>query len=270
MEIEKYIYYREDRLTYQFKLQYNGKLYYKSSKDLSEILEERERIMKILHINPEILARIKKDSPEDVKITLVTLKEAFSYWTDNIKQYSVSLSSMSQYHKAMKLAEALWERRLIYLKSADWNDLWLSLLKDKGLSYNYVVKQYKIFKAMYSYYITKGYLKESPLDDIFLLKLKPMGVIKTEKRVFDDSERDAFLEKANEKYPSLWYKYFKLLFSTGIRRGEAVDLKWGDINFNDGMITVQRTISKGIKDDKYIEYESVTTKTKKPRIIPAD
>lgn len=44
-----------------------------------------------------------------------------------------------------------------------------------------------------------------------------------------------------------WFNLFLLLaFSTGLRTGELMGLKWSDINFNDGYINLQRSISKGI------------------------
>ena len=83
-----------------------------------------------------------------------------------------------------------------------------------------------------------------------------------------------------------WFKAFLYtVFSTGMRTGEAIGLMWDDINFNDGFIDLQRSITKGRVTQKdgnttiqeYIENgymivnKNNTNKTKNHnRIIPLD
>lgn len=49
------------------------------------------------------------------------------------------------------------------------------------------------------------------------------------------------------KYSNGWFKIFMYLaFTTGMRPGEMIGLKWSDIDFGRGVINLQRSISKGI------------------------
>jgi len=48
-----------------------------------------------------------------------------------------------------------------------------------------------------------------------------------------------------DKKLSCWYPLFLLLARTGLRIGEALALKWGDIDFNGRFIHVQRGLSRG-------------------------
>lgn len=43
--------------------------------------------------------------------------------------------------------------------------------------------------------------------------------------------------------------YYKLIIATGMRRGECCGLKWGDINFNDHTIHIQRNVVKLTGED---------------------
>lgn len=44
-----------------------------------------------------------------------------------------------------------------------------------------------------------------------------------------------------------WFKAFLVtLFNTGIRTGEALALQWGDIDFENNTITIQRTQRHGV------------------------
>ena len=48
----------------------------------------------------------------------------------------------------------------------------------------------------------------------------------------------------------------------GLRRGEVVGLKWDAIDFEQGTISVKRTVTSTIIDGKYQEFEQQSTKTK--------
>ncbi|OCL90567.1 tyrosine-type recombinase/integrase [Aliarcobacter thereius] len=83
-----------------------------------------------------------------------------------------------------------------------------------------------------------------------------------------------------------WFKTFLyLVFSTGLRTGEAIGLMWKDIDFENGFIDLNRSITKSrvttkkgnctiqeyIKNDYEIVFENNTNTTKNHnRIIPLD
>ncbi|MFV0561910.1 tyrosine-type recombinase/integrase [Malaciobacter mytili] len=83
-----------------------------------------------------------------------------------------------------------------------------------------------------------------------------------------------------------WFKVFLyLIFSTGVRTGEAIGLMWDDIDFNNGFIDLKRSITKGrvteekgnstiedfINNDYRIVENNNTNKTKNhTRLIPLD
>ena len=48
----------------------------------------------------------------------------------------------------------------------------------------------------------------------------------------------------------------------GFRRGEVVGLKWDAIDFEQGTISVKRTVTSTIIDGKYQEFEQQSAKTK--------
>jgi len=70
-----------------------------------------------------------------------------------------------------------------------------------------------------------------------------------------------------EHSSGLMHTYLVLVASTGLRVGEAIGLKWEDIDLNNGFIDLKRSISKG----KIVDETSLTNKTKNhQRIIPLD
>jgi len=61
---------------------------------------------------------------------------------------------------------------------------------------------------------------------------------KREPTIWTPEQAHQFLAAAEE-----WRPFFEFILSTGIRRGEALGLKWSDLNLKEGTIRVQRTVS---------------------------
>jgi integrase len=68
------------------------------------------------------------------------------------------------------------------------------------------------------------------------------------------------------KYTTGWFNAFMYLaFTTGMRPGELIGLKWNDIDFNRGVIHLQRSISKGI-----VTEDTYTKNHNRMVIVPSD
>ncbi len=76
--------------------------------------------------------------------------------------------------------------------------------------------------------------------------------------VYDVREVALFLE-ASKRYGVTYYALFSVLFKCGLRLGEALALKWEDVDFNSGFIMVRGSFRRGKL--------SKTTKTKKFRRV---
>ena len=63
----------------------------------------------------------------------------------------------------------------------------------------------------------------------------------TEKQVLDDSQLERFMEAIKEE--PYWNDFFYVEVMTGLRRGEICGIKWSDINFTEGTLSVKRSVS---------------------------
>lgn len=107
------------------------------------------------------------------------------------------------------------------------------------------------------------YVQSDPCQDLST-KEKPRN--KQRKIDFlapDDAKR---FMKALDGEPIFWKSFMNVLITTGLRRGEAVGLQWGDIDADKLTITVQRnvTIDKNSPD----KYHIGATKTGEERTVP--
>ena len=62
----------------------------------------------------------------------------------------------------------------------------------------------------------------------------------TEKQVLDDGQLERFMEAIKEE--PYWNDFFYVEVMTGLRRGEMCGIKWSDINFTEGTLSVKRSI----------------------------
>ena len=71
---------------------------------------------------------------------------------------------------------------------------------------------------------------------------------KTEKKIADPETLQRIISALEEE--SLKYEtYFKLIIATGMRRGECCGLQWGDINWHERSIHIQRNVVKVTGED---------------------
>lgn len=81
-----------------------------------------------------------------------------------------------------------------------------------------------------------GWLDDSPMRKVKKPK-EPRGRV----RFLDEGERERLIKACKESSNPLLYPVVVLVLSTGMRKGEAMNLKWQDLNMNDGYLILQET-----------------------------
>ncbi len=131
-------------------------------------------------------------------------------------------------------------------------------------------KNYKVLNSytanVFDFAIKQGIAQNNPA------KLVTMPVIKEkpeeEKKNYYNKEELAQFFKCLEADGNLkWLTFFRVLAFTGIRRGEALALRWCDINHSNSTISVSRTLTLGMGNK--IVVQTPKTKTSK-RVITVD
>lgn len=113
--------------------------------------------------------------------------------------------------------------------------------KYKNKSINHVTS---LLKAIMNYAVKYEYINRNPCLNFGSLK-----IIKTHddlKFWTDDEFQDAIKQETNFK----WYCLLSILYLTGImRKGEVRGLRWRDMDFKTGIITINRHVNDKIKKD---------------------
>jgi integrase len=93
---------------------------------------------------------------------------------------------------------------------------------------------------------------------------KPPRKASADMNVWSPEEARRFVEAAQgDRLFALWF----LLLTTGLRRGEAVGLRWADLDLDRGVLSVRRTIAS--VDGEMVEMEPKTAKSRRSVALDA-
>lgn len=122
--------------------------------------------------------------------------------------------------------------------------LWADRLATKLVKYRDILF---IMRSLYEYGMRLGYVVDNPINRIIIPKKTTRKRRDTEHNVYTKKELDTFLEVAKQVSPRV-YAYFRLISSTGLRKGEALALTWKDIDLINDTITINKTLSYGLNN----------------------
>ncbi len=98
------------------------------------------------------------------------------------------------------------------------------------------LKAYRVLHRLLACAVRLGYLADSPAD-----RLEPPKYAPPERRVWSATEVSRFLEAGKDHH---LYPLFLLLATTGLRLGEALALRWSDLDFEAGVVHVRRSLQR--------------------------
>ena len=138
------------------------------------------------------------------------------------------------------------------------------LINGEPYSESTIQHHYKCLNQILSYARRMKYIKENPCGDLSP-KEKPHIEGGGQIDFLDSTQARRFL-RCLEGEPLFWRAFETLLITTGLRRGEAVGLQWGDVSKD--MLTI--SISRNITMDKNSETKLHIGKTKgkDARVVP--
>jgi integrase len=137
---------------------------------------------------------------------------------------------------------SLGSKPLDQVKRSDIKNLVLKL-HQKGLSKSSLELVRDVISGPMGYAIDEEILAANPVTGIFKhLKLERDRKLTKDPLTYE--EVDLFLECCQKHFAD-YYEFFLCAFRTGMRLGELLGLKWGDVDFNSKFILVQRSYKRG-------------------------
>ena len=180
----------------------------------------------------------------------ITLAEYTAYWLAHIAPGKLAKSTLARDKQDIdRFLPALGSYKLTDLKPEHFRNLYAQLRKQKNsvtgkpLSESTVEGVHACLCGILSDAMEGGFLDHNPAWRTYRYAGK-----KKEKVIADEATTQrliAALEEESLKYET----YFKLIIATGMRRGECCGLQWGDVNWQERSIHIQRNVVKVTGED---------------------
>ena len=164
------------------------------------------------------------------------------------------------------------KKAVVDLKRTDIKEFYLNLVDEKGLKPNTVDSINTVLHEVLETAIDEDVIRANPCNSALKeLKLTHKELTSKKKALTIEEEKTLLSFLKNGAY-SRWYPFCYFLLNTGLRIGEATGLQWEDVDFENKVIRINRTLvyyDKGNISKEKCVYELHSTKTERgKRIVP--
>lgn len=150
---------------------------------------------------------------------------------------TVRPSTVKQYRVAMQRACAAFGGLPLGRLTAETIEAFYADLLANGLAPATVRLQHAVLSKALKQAVQRRYIASNPCTYV-----TPPRVPTPELNVWDQAQAQAFLrDSARDALAPLWL----LLLATGMRRGEALALRWRDVDMERGVVSISRTLARG-------------------------
>ena len=206
----------------------------------------------------------------------VLFKDFIHSWLFTVKQPALRPASFDRLERTLKekYIVALYDLEIKQIDGHIVQTLVINKMKNDGKAHATIKKTYFTLGEIFKYALLRGKIDKNPMLEVSI----PNKVLFTEKerRYLSQEERYKLVQTcyAKRKNGVRIYKYgalYVFMLYSGCRIGEALALKWSDINFEARTANIHSTVVyiKNRKDNtrRSLEIVQPTTKTGHSRLI---
>ena len=172
-----------------------------------------------------------------------TINDIYERWKDLKRGLKDNTFQNYQYLYRMYVEPKFGKTKLSSLVKSDVKRFYNTLVDVRGLAITTVDGVHTVLHQVLDMAVDDCFLRRNPADNV-LKELKSAHAFDTEKRrALTLAEEQLFLDylKRTPQYRH-WYPIFAVMLGTGMRVGEAVGLRWCDIDLEEGVIDVNHTL----------------------------
>ena len=179
------------------------------------------------------------------------------------KTVTFSENSRTCYQQCLnsRIYPAIGNLKMPDITPANISALLLSIQSD-GKAHSTVIKYYTVLHSLFKMAYLDDTITRNPMDKVERPKPRK-GEIRGAAVDAFTVEEIVHIKDYLSNEPLKWQALVSLLIDTGMRRGECCALRWSDVNFADGTITVEKNLCYTPQKGVYLD----TPKNGKSRVI---
>lgn len=173
----------------------------------------------------------------------VTLNDMFHLWKQLKRGLKDNTFQNYLYMYEQFVAPSFGRKRISTLLKSDVKRFYNTLSEERGLAVSTVDNIHTVLHQILDMAVDDMYIRRNPSDDVMREFKKAVELRSTKRRALTKQEQDLFLDylRRTPQYQH-WYPVFAILVGTGLRVGEAVGLRWCDIDLEHQIIDVNHTL----------------------------
>ncbi len=135
-------------------------------------------------------------------------------------------------------------KRISEVKYSDVLQFYLYLLKERNLKLTTLDSVHCVLHPTFQLAVRDDIIRKNPTDGVMAEVIKNSGQSRGKRHALTRQQQTVFMEYIAE-HPVFchWWPLFTVLLGTGARIGEAISLRWEDIDFEKGFIEINHAIS---------------------------
>lgn len=206
----------------------------------------------------------------------VLFRDFIHSWLFTVKQPALRPSSFDRLERTLneKYIVSLYDLEMRQIDGHLIQTLVINKMKDECKAHATIKKTYFTLGEIFKYAMLRGKIDKNPMFEVSI----PNKVlfVEKERRYLSSQEREKLMRTcyAVKKNGTRIYKYgalYVFLLYSGCRIGEALALKWSDINFEERTAYIHSTVvyikNRENNSRKSLEIVQSTTKTGRSRLI---
>lgn len=142
--------------------------------------------------------------------------------------------------------------------------LFYNALIKRGLAVNTVDSVNTVLRPTFQLAVRDNVIRSNPVFEAMTEVKRKMDLRPEARHALSVEEEQAFIKALDDPKNFRWKPLFTVMFGTGCRIGEIIGLRWDDVDFEDGFITIDHNVTYYPRSERdyRCEYELTLPKTK--------
>lgn len=173
-----------------------------------------------------------------------TVNETFDRYMSMKQNIRDTTKSNYLYMYDRFIRDGFGKKKLADIKYSDVMQFYLHMMDDNHVSLSTIDSIHSLLHPVFQLAVRDGIIRNNPTDGVMQEVTKKTGKTRGVRHALTEEEQKAFMDYvANNPVFVHWWPMFTVLLGTGCRIGEAIGLRWQDIDFQSKTISINHTVT---------------------------
>ncbi len=212
----------------------------------------------------EMEKAITKDQLDGIEVkSKLTLNDRWDAYISDKPELKQSTRTNYKYMYDKYIRDEFGKLSIKSITYSDCKRFFNKLLHEKGFKPRSVEIINTLLHPVFRIAVRDNLIRTNPTDGIVAELKKSNDWVVEKRHALTEEQQKSFVNFVrNHKVYSHWDPLITCLLGTGCRIGEMLGLRWEDVFWNDGYISINHSLIYRLQDDGTVKFRVTTTKTK--------